>query len=104
MLREEVGRSADNVLNWNCSLVTSARLHHQKFSAQQARHPRLVLMRLTSFRFKNTPISIFIRPFSSSSPILARMPPKKAVKEEKILLGRPSNNLKIGVVGLPNVG
>ncbi|KAF9371614.1 hypothetical protein BGX21_005067, partial [Mortierella sp. AD011] len=32
------------------------------------------------------------------------MPPKKAVAEEKILLGRPSNNLKIGVVGLPNVG
>ncbi|KAI9481045.1 MAG: GTP-binding protein YchF, partial [Benjaminiella poitrasii] len=32
------------------------------------------------------------------------MPPKKAVKEEKALLGRPSNNLKIGVVGLPNVG
>ncbi|KAL0082224.1 GTP-binding protein YchF [Phycomyces blakesleeanus] len=32
------------------------------------------------------------------------MPPKKAVKEEKTLLGRPSNNLKIGVVGLPNVG
>ncbi|KAI9300700.1 GTP-binding protein YchF [Cunninghamella echinulata] len=32
------------------------------------------------------------------------MPPKKAVKEEKPLLGRPSNNLKIGVVGLPNVG
>ncbi|KAG0057608.1 hypothetical protein BGZ83_006981 [Gryganskiella cystojenkinii] len=32
------------------------------------------------------------------------MPPKKAATEEKILLGRPSNNLKIGVVGLPNVG
>jgi obg-like ATPase 1 len=32
------------------------------------------------------------------------MPPKKAVQEEKILLGRPGNNLKIGVVGLPNVG
>ncbi|KAI8637855.1 GTP-binding protein YchF [Parasitella parasitica] len=32
------------------------------------------------------------------------MPPKKAVKEEKTMLGRPSNNLKIGVVGLPNVG
>ncbi|KAJ1655950.1 Obg-like ATPase [Dispira simplex] len=32
------------------------------------------------------------------------MPPKKQVKEEKVLLGRPSNNLKIGVVGLPNVG
>jgi hypothetical protein len=33
-----------------------------------------------------------------------KMPPKKVVKEERILLGRPSNNLKIGVVGLPNVG
>jgi obg-like ATPase 1 len=32
------------------------------------------------------------------------MPPKKALKEEKTMLGRPSNNLKIGVVGLPNVG
>lgn len=32
------------------------------------------------------------------------MPPKKAAKEEKAMLGRPSNNLKIGVVGLPNVG
>ncbi|KAI7869132.1 GTP-binding protein YchF [Spinellus fusiger] len=32
------------------------------------------------------------------------MPPKKVVKDEKMMLGRPSNNLKIGVVGLPNVG
>ncbi|KAH7919372.1 hypothetical protein BV22DRAFT_1075321 [Leucogyrophana mollusca] len=32
------------------------------------------------------------------------MPPKKAVAEKKVLLGRPSNNLKIGIVGLPNVG
>lgn len=32
------------------------------------------------------------------------MPPKKEVAVEKVLLGRPSNNLKIGVVGLPNVG
>ncbi|KAF4571413.1 Obg-like ATPase 1 [Pleurotus pulmonarius] len=33
------------------------------------------------------------------------MPPKKApVAEKKTLLGRPSNNLKIGIVGLPNVG
>ena len=29
---------------------------------------------------------------------------KKTIKEEKILLGRPSNNLKVGIVGLPNVG
>ena len=33
-----------------------------------------------------------------------KMPPKKEVAVEKVLLGRPSNNLKIGVVGLPNVG
>ncbi|KAI1786759.1 P-loop containing nucleoside triphosphate hydrolase protein [Ganoderma leucocontextum] len=32
------------------------------------------------------------------------MPPKKAVAEKKTLLGRPGNNLKIGIVGLPNVG
>ncbi|KAF8149817.1 P-loop containing nucleoside triphosphate hydrolase protein [Crassisporium funariophilum] len=32
------------------------------------------------------------------------MPPKKAVVEKKTVLGRPSNNLKIGIVGLPNVG
>lgn len=32
------------------------------------------------------------------------MGPKKAVKEEKIYLGRPGNNLKSGIVGLANVG
>ncbi|KAH0537631.1 hypothetical protein FGG08_005582 [Glutinoglossum americanum] len=32
------------------------------------------------------------------------MPPKKQAKEEKILLGRPGNNLKSGIVGLANVG
>jgi len=32
------------------------------------------------------------------------MAPKKAVKEEKILLGRPGNSLKSGIVGLANVG
>ncbi|KAI3604341.1 gtp binding protein [Moniliophthora roreri] len=33
------------------------------------------------------------------------MPPKKAAGiEKKTLLGRPGNNLKIGIVGLPNVG
>merc|ERR1711970_363864 len=34
-----------------------------------------------------------------------RMPPKKKVEEEKvILMGRMGTNLKIGIVGLPNVG
>ncbi|GAA6050821.1 hypothetical protein JCM3770_001663 [Rhodotorula araucariae] len=33
------------------------------------------------------------------------MPPKKsAAPEKKALLGRPSNNLQIGIVGMPNVG
>ncbi|CAK5268792.1 unnamed protein product [Mycena citricolor] len=51
--------------------------------------------------------SDFVRSFSSSSPRLVkkRMPPKKAaVPEKKTLLGRPGNNLKIGIVGVPNVG
>ncbi|KAK7703579.1 Obg-like ATPase [Botryosphaeria dothidea] len=32
------------------------------------------------------------------------MPPKKAAPEKKVLLGRPGNNLKSGIVGLANVG
>ncbi len=33
------------------------------------------------------------------------MPPKKEVKpEKKVLWGRPGNTLKMGIVGLPNVG
>jgi obg-like ATPase 1 len=48
---------------------------------------------------------IFVsRSFFSTSPSLSikkKMPPKKAAApEKKTLLGRPSNNLKIGIVGL----
>lgn len=32
------------------------------------------------------------------------MPPKKVESEKKVLWGRPTNNLKMGIVGLPNVG
>jgi len=32
------------------------------------------------------------------------MPPKKEEPPKKILLGRPGNTLKMGIVGLPNVG
>ena len=37
------------------------------------------------------------------------MPPKKKKRKssdqpEKILLGRPGNSLKMGLIGLPNVG
>lgn len=41
---------------------------------------------------------------TSTNFIKKRMPPKKTVVEKKALLGRPSNNLKIGIVGMPNVG
>lgn len=47
------------------------------------------------------------RPFSSFSFCQAKKEAKKEAKslvEEKPRLGRPSNNLKIGVVGLPNIG
>ncbi|KZT59172.1 GTP-binding protein YchF [Calocera cornea HHB12733] len=45
------------------------------------------------------------RLFATSHPVHKKMPPKKAAApEKKALLGRPSNNLKIGIVGLPNVG
>ncbi|KAL0954704.1 hypothetical protein HGRIS_003653 [Hohenbuehelia grisea] len=49
----------------------------------------------------------FSRLFSSTLQLAKKhkMPPKKApAAEKKTLLGRPSNNLKIGIVGLPNVG
>ena len=44
---------------------------------------------------------VLTRNFHSSPPSLKKkMPPKKAAaQEKKILLGRPSNNLKIGIVG-----
>jgi obg-like ATPase 1 len=32
------------------------------------------------------------------------MPPKKTQAVEKPLFGRPGNHLKMGIVGLPNVG
>ncbi|EEB09653.1 GTP binding protein [Schizosaccharomyces japonicus yFS275] len=32
------------------------------------------------------------------------MPPKKVVQETKVQWGRPGNNLKAGIVGMPNVG
>jgi hypothetical protein len=34
----------------------------------------------------------------ASAPKKKKMPPKKAVKEEKLPLGRPGNNLKTGIV------
>lgn len=55
-------------------------------------------------RFRRPPLILFLaRSFSISATSQAKakkMPPKKALaQEKKVLLGRPSNNLKIGIVG-----
>ncbi|CAE6422677.1 hypothetical protein ACGC1H_002760 [Rhizoctonia solani] len=56
---------------------------------------------------RSSHLPLFARSFSVSATLLVkkRMPPKKApAPEKKAILGRPGNNLKIGIVGLPNVG
>ena len=55
-------------------------------------------------RFRRPSLVLFLtRSFSVSATSQAkakRMPPKKAAaQDKKVLLGRPSNNLKIGIVG-----
>ena len=59
----------------------------------------LFLEMLWRYRFLSS-----LRSFSVSCSALGsvkkKMPPKKApIQEKKVLLGRPSNNLKIGIVG-----
>lgn len=54
---------------------------------------------------RKVPCFVRCKSFSTSSAIYAK---KKASKKdaptERVLLGRPSNNLSMGVVGLPNIG
>lgn len=57
---------------------------------------------LAIYRVRSS-LSPFYKRFSSTPAInyKKRMPPKRAaVQEKKIILGRPGNNLKIGIVGL----
>lgn len=42
--------------------------------------------------------------FSTSRTVLAKKKASKKEEPEKAILGRPSNNLRMGVVGLPNIG
>jgi len=61
---------------------------------------------ITALRLSKQPI-LFYASFSTTATSFTKrkMPPKKKGEEvKKILLGRPGNNLKIGIVGLPNVG
>ena len=60
-----------------------------------------MLDRALTTAFRRPPILLFKSFFSTSSSCYAKkMPPKKVVAEKKTLLGRPGNNLKIGIVGL----
>jgi obg-like ATPase 1 len=54
----------------------------------------------TAIEFSTCPISPAFRISLTTVRTYAKkkMPPKKQVKEEKILLGRPGNNLKSGIV------
>lgn len=54
---------------------------------------------------RKAPCFIRCKSFSTSSIAYAKKKAsKKDVPTEKVLLGRPSNNLSMGVVGLPNIG
>jgi ribosome biogenesis GTPase A len=48
--------------------------------------------------------SILCRNFHASFVVAAKKKKQKGEIEEKLFLGRPSNNLRIGVVGMPNIG
>lgn len=64
---------------------------------------------VTALRVVRQPLVAQSLYFSTSPAAYAKrnkkMPPKKKVVEDKkVILGRPGNNLKCGIVGLPNVG
>merc|ERR1711981_331958 len=59
---------------------------------------------ISAARCSNSPTPLYQLTFVRFYAKKKKMPPKKEVKQEKILLGRPGNNLKSGIVGLANVG
>lgn len=61
-----------------------------------ARHP-CARFRLYSSSSPHLP-PLFCRFYSSKKKKSSKMPPKKAQVQEKVLLGRPGNNLKSGIV------
>lgn len=71
---------------------------------QSLLRPHPLSLSLTLSLRSSLPPAPVHRHFSLSSPAHAKkkrnMPPKKVVQEKKTLLGRPGNNLKIGIVGL----
>lgn len=53
---------------------------------------------------RSTFSNILCRNFHASCVVAAKKKKQKGEIEEKLFLGRPSNNLRIGVVGMPNIG
>ncbi|KAI9295025.1 GTP-binding protein YchF [Neoconidiobolus thromboides FSU 785] len=66
----------------------------------------MLLNRFKTYTIINTKQSFLIRHLSNTSINFSKKQRKGEIinEEVKLRLGRPSNNLKIGVVGLPNVG
>lgn len=68
----------------------------------------MLLLRPCSSTLSSTTTRLFLtRSFSASCTQLAKKSKRKqdpAAANEKAILGRPSNNLKVGIVGMPNIG
>jgi hypothetical protein len=62
-----------------------------------ARHPCARFRLYSSSSSPHLP-PLFCRFYSSKKKKSSKMPPKKAQVQEKVLLGRPGNNLKSGIV------
>ncbi|SMQ46514.1 unnamed protein product [Zymoseptoria tritici ST99CH_1A5] len=73
--------------------------NHQTFLATGT-GPGPAFTSRSTFRIVGVFLPTPLRTYASKK----RMPPKKEVKQEKLLLGRPGNSLKSGIVGLANVG
>ncbi|KAI8929264.1 P-loop containing nucleoside triphosphate hydrolase protein [Entophlyctis helioformis] len=93
------GAASSYALRLGCGLAAACGRHRQlsAISAAAARSPpRTFLRALALANHSQTRLNHHHHH--------QRMPPKKAQAVERPLLGRPSNNLKMGIVGLPNVG
>lgn len=83
-------------------------ISHPRYYPSPATTSLLLLPRRCIPKHLFAPPALFVHPsrkttvlllFTRSYAKVRKMPPKKAAKEEKIMLGRPGNNLKSGIVG-----
>jgi ribosome biogenesis GTPase A len=95
-------------LNWFVSVASAGRFLKQGLTVNR----KIEKTRLTFEDTADTAHPLPIIPHchrssiskSLSPPLTTIMPPKKADKPAVPRFGRPGNNLKMGIVGLPNVG